>query len=153
MKNLFKLSLAALLAVGMAACSSSQAATDTKDEDTKEETTEETAAEEAEEVSASYKITNTTGEVMTELYVYETGSADKGENYAGEGLKDSEAVTITFGPFTAEEAEGIAYTVEFKTESGYTSAAFDHLHVEEAAMNILSQADVESAATPWEWAF
>ena len=147
MKKLFKLSLAALLAMGLAACSSSSAAT----EDAEEETTEETT--EAEEVAAAYKITNKTGEVMTELYVYETGSADKGENYAGKGLADGADVTITFGPFTAAEAEGIAYTVEFKTESGYTSAAFDHLHVEEAAMNILSQADVESAATPWEWAF
>lgn len=144
MKKFFKLSAAALLALGLAACSSAPA---------EEKPAEETATEEtAEDVQGLYTITNKTGEKMTELYLYETGSADKGENYAGNGLDDGASVTIDKGTFSAADAEGIAYTVEFKTESGYTSAAFDHLHVETASMNILPEADVESAATPWEWA-
>lgn len=149
MTKFFKLSAAALLALGLAACSASAPAEEKPAEET---AAEETKEETAEDVQGLYTITNKTGEKMTELYLYETGSADKGENYAEKGLEDGASVTIDKGTFSAKDAEGIAYTVEFKTESGYTSAAFDHLHVETASMNILPEADVESAATPWEWA-
>jgi len=90
--------------------------------------------------------------VMTELFLYETGSDDKGTNYAEGGLEDGASVTIDKGTFSASDAEKMAFTVEFTTDTGYTSSAFDHLHVETVTLNILPEADVESAATPWEWA-
>ncbi len=152
MTKFFKLSAAALLALGLAACSSAPAEEKPAEETAAEETATETTEEAAEDVQGLYTVTNKTGEKITELYLYETGSADKGENYAEKGLDDGASVTIDKGTFSAKDAEGIAYTVEFKTESGYTSAAFDHLHVETVSMNILPEADVESAATPWEWA-
>ena len=55
----------------------------------------EAASSEAAE-SAEYTVYNTTGSTVSELYLYEAGSEDKGENLAGEaGLADGENVVIT----------------------------------------------------------
>ena len=149
MEKFLKIAAALSVSLAMVACSSNTA----KEEPAESATTETTeTTEAAEDVTGEYKIVNMTGEKLTELYVYDTGSADKGENYAGDGLADGDSVTVSKGTFKAEEAEGKAYTLEFKTESGYGSDAFQTLHVETVTMNLLPEADVTSAATPFEFA-
>ena len=149
MEKLLKIAAALSVSLAMVASSSNTA----KEEPAESATTETTeTTEAAEDVTGEYKIVNMTGEKLTELYVYDTGSADKGENYAGDGLADGDSVTVSKGTFKAEEAEGKAYTLEFKTESGYGSDAFQTLHVETVTMNLLPEADVTSAATPFEFA-
>ena len=53
----------------------------------------EAASSEAAE-SAEYTVYNTTGSTVSELYLYEAGSEDKGENLAADGLADGDSVTI-----------------------------------------------------------
>lgn len=147
-QNLFAASAVALVLAG---CSSS-VTTETASEVTAAPSAE--ATEEAEEIvtSGKYTVTNTTGETVTELYLYETGTEDKGENYAGEGLAVDASVTIEIEVDEAV-ADGYASTLEFTTESGTTSQ-FTTLHLEEANMNLLSaEADTYTSATPFEWAY
>ena len=84
-----------LCAALLAGCSNSTANTETEPE-TKEETTEETG-EEVQTVGV-YTIYNATGEGVTELYLYPTGAADKGENYAagGHGFGDAHAKILEY---------------------------------------------------------
>lgn len=111
-----------------------------------EETTEATAEAESEEAtSAVYTVKNTTGAKVTDLYIYEVGSADKGENYAADGLADGETVTITRDE-DAEKQKEVKYTLEFTTEDG-TTQHFDTLSYETVGIDLKS-ADAASGATP-----
>lgn len=118
-------------------------------EETKEEIKEETVDtnEEAvvnttDEVTAGlYTIHNTTGELVSELYVYETGAEEKGENLAGEGLNDTEKVEATY-----EGTTDTVLTLEFTTESGF-QGTFETLYIEEVNINLLA-ADAMTGATP-----
>lgn len=161
MKKLLALCLGALVLVG---CSPNTTTTETSAPATTEATTETTApatteaaeetteaTEEAVATTGKYVITNTTGETVTELYIYQTGSEDKGTNYAGEGLADGEEVTIEV-EVSEDEAEGYAQTLEYVTESGRTENGFQTLHLEEGSMSLLpADADTYTSATPFSW--
>lgn len=118
-------------------------------EETKEEIKEETvdtndeaAVDTTDEVTVGvYTIHNTTGEPVSELYVYETGAEEKGENLAGEGLNDTEKVEATY-----EGTTDTVLTLEFTTESGF-QGTFETLYIEEVNINLLA-ADAMTGATP-----
>lgn len=135
-----KLLLSLLVLAMLTACSSKEE-TPVAD-NTTNETEENTAVETA---VASYKIYNMTGAKLTELYVYETGSEDKGENLAGEGLKNAKKVE-----FEKELATDVVLTVEFNYEGGETQT-FTSLHNEVAPITLRS-VDAAGGATAIEFA-
>ena len=120
---------------------------ETKEEtvDTNEETVDtndEAVVNTTDEVTTGvYTIRNTTGELVSELYVYETGAEEKGENLAGEGLNDTEKVEATY-----EGTTDTVLTLEFTTESGF-HGTFETLYIEEVNINLLA-ADAMTGATP-----
>ena len=120
---------------------------ETKEEtvDTNEETVDtndEAVVNTTDEVTTGvYTIRNTTGELVSELYVYETGAEEKGENLAGEGLNDTEKVEVTY-----EGTTDTVLTLEFTTESGF-QGTFETLYIEEVNINLLA-ADAMTGATP-----
>lgn len=97
------------------------------------------------EMTATYNVVNTTGETVTELYLYDANSEDKGENYAKDGLAADASVVLT-DKAAAAEVEDITYVLEFTTESGATQK-FETLHFEEANIELLS-VDAAAGATP-----
>ena len=103
----------------------------------------EAASSEAEVESAEYTVYNTTGENVTELYLYDAGSEDKGENLAADGLADGDSVVLTLPEDADKSAE---YVLEFTTESGDTQS-FDTLSYEVAPISLLS-VDAAAGATP-----
>ena len=156
MKKNYVVIAAMMLAMSMSACGANStpeattaaattaAATEAASEaatEAAEETTAAAEAESGEATSAVYTVKNTTGSKVTDLYLYEAGSKEKGENLAGEGLADGETVTIT----RDEDAE-IKYTLEFTTEDG-TTQHFDTLSYETVGIDLKS-ADAASGATP-----
>ena len=99
----------------------------------------EAASSEAEAQSAEYTIYNTTGSTVTELYLYEAGSEEKGENLAGEaGLADGENVVVTRDE-DADKQSDINYVLEFTTEDGETQT-FETIS--------LKSVDAAAGATP-----
>lgn len=92
----------------------------------------------AEDATGLYTVFNSTGENLTELFIYPTGSEDKGENLAVEFKSP--------GELTWTGASDTVLTVEFTTESGY-NAAFTTLHIETAPVDLLA-ADALTGATP-----
>ena len=155
MKKLLALCLSALVLVGW---SSNDATTTETTAPATTEATVETTAPATEEATTDaiattgkYVVTNTTGETVTELYIYQTGSEDKGTNYAEGGLADGEQVTIDV-EVSEDVAEGYAQTLEYVTESGRTENAFQTLHLEEANLSLLaSDADTYTSATPFSF--
>ena len=134
--------LSALLALSLlAGCSTTTTDDTAAADDTAEETANE-ASEAAEAASGAYTIVNNTGEKVTELYIYVTGTDDKGTNEAGGGLDVEGTVEIT-REGTSDEALTLSYT----TESGRTSE-FTTLSYEEATISLLAESDFESGATP-----
>ena len=130
------------MAASLAACgSSSTTAAATK-------AAESTAAATATTVPTEghYNITNATGEKVTALYVYKTGSSDKGTNYAENGLDDGASVKVDV-KVDEKEAAGYMQTVEFTTESGDTEDSFQTLNLEEADFSLVKVADLSSSAT------
>ena len=103
----------------------------------------EAASSEAEVESAEYTVYNTTGENVTDLYLYAAGSEDKGENLAADGLADGDSVVLTLPEDADKSAE---YVLEFTTESGDTQS-FDTLSYEVAPISLLS-VDAAAGATP-----
>ena len=105
----------------------------------------EAASSEAAE-SAEYTVYNTTGSTVSELYLYEAGSEDKGENLAGEaGLADGENVVIT-RDVEADKQGDMTYVLEFTTEDGSTQS-FETLHYEITPISLKS-VDAAAGATP-----
>ena len=130
------------MAASLAACgSSSTTAAATK-------AAESTAAATATTVPTEghYNITNATGEKVTALYVYKTGSSDKGTNYAENGLDDGASVKVDV-KVDEKDASGYMQTVEFTTESGDTEDSFQTLNLEEADFSLVKVADLSSSAT------
>ena len=120
------------------------AAEETKEEIKEEtvDTNDEAVVDTTDEVTTGvYTIHNTTGELVSELYVYETGAEEKGENLAGEGLNDTEKVEATY-----EGTTDTVLTLEFTTESGF-QGTFETLYIEEVNINLLA-ADAMTGATP-----
>ncbi len=137
------------LAVALTACggSTSTAASSTASSEAASSVaaSSEAASSEAAE-SAEYTVYNTTGSTVSELYLYEAGSEDKGENLAGEaGLADGENVVIT-RDVEADKQDDMTYVLEFTTEDGSTQS-FETLHYETTPISLKS-VDAAAGATP-----
>ena len=148
-------SAALALVVGLTACggSSSTAASSTAASSeaassvaaSSEAASSEAASSEAAQ-SAEYTVYNTTGSTVTELYLYDAGSEDKGENLAGEaGLADGEELVIT-RDVEADKQGDVTYVLEFTTEDGNTQS-FETLHYETTPISLKS-VDAAAGATP-----
>ena len=140
------------LAVALTACggSASTAASSTASSEaassvaaSSEAASSEAASSEAAAESAEYTVYNTTGSTVSELYLYEAGSEDKGENLAGEGLADGENVVLTLPEDADQSAK---YVPEFTTEDGSTQS-FETLHYETTPISLKS-VDAAAGATP-----
>ena len=150
LKNVAVAAAALALVVGMTACggsssTASSVASSASSAASSEAASSEVASSEAEAVSAEYTVYNTTGSTVTELYLYEAGSEDKGENLAGDGLADGENVVITRDEDADKQAD-ITYVLEFTTEDGATQS-FETLHYETAPISLKS-VDAAAGATP-----
>ena len=97
------------------------------------------------EDTGSYKLVNTTGTTVSELYVYLNGG-EKGENLALSGMEDGASVD-----FTITAPVDASLTLEFTTEADGTKT-FETLHIENVTVNLLA-ADAMSGATPIQFAF
>ena len=150
LKNVAVVAAALALAVGMTACGGSASSTTASSAASSvassaaassEAASSEAASSEVE--SAEYTVYNTTGENVTDLYLYVAGSEDKGENLAADGLADGDSVVLTLPEDADKSAE---YVLEFTTESGATQS-FDTLSYEVAPISLLS-VDAAAGATP-----
>ena len=151
LKNVAVVAAALALAVGMTACGGSASSTTASSvassaAASSEAASSEAASSEAEVESAEYTVYNTTGENVTDLYLYVAGSEDKGENLAGEaGLADGENVVIT-RDVEADKQGDMTYVLEFTTEDGSTQS-FETLHYETTPISLKS-VDAAAGATP-----
>lgn len=146
LKNVAVVAAALALAVGMTACGGSASSTTASSVASSAAASSEAASSEAassEVESAEYTVYNTTGENVTDLYLYVAGSEDKGENLAADGLADGDSVVLTLPEDADKSAE---YVLEFTTESGDTQS-FDTLSYEVAPISLLS-VDAAAGATP-----
>lgn len=152
LKNVAVVAAALALAVDMTACGGSASSTTASSAASSvassaaassEAASSEAASSEAEVESAEYTVYNTTGENVTDLYLYVAGSEDKGENLAADGLADGDSVVLTLPEDADKSAE---YVLEFTTESG-TTQSFDTLSYEVAPISLLS-VDAAAGATP-----
>lgn len=147
LKNIAVVAAAVALAVGMTACGSSSSSTAASVASSaaasSEAASSEAASSEAAAEPAEYTVYNTTGENVTELYLYESGSEDKGENLAADGLADGDSIVLTLPEDAAQDG---SYVLEFTTESGDTQS-FDTLHYEVTPISLLS-VDAAAGATP-----
>ena len=141
---------AAVLAVAMTGCSNSASSTASSAASSAAASSEAASSEvvSSEATSAEYTVYNTTGSKVTELYLYDAGSEDKGENLAGEGLADGESIVIT-RDVEADKQDDVVYVLEFTTEDGNTQS-FDTLHYEVAPISLKS---VDAAAGATDIAF
>ena len=153
LKNVAVVAAALALAVGMTACGGSASSTTASSAASSvassaaassEAASSEAASSEAEVEPAEYTVYNTTGENVTDLYLYVAGSEDKGENLAGEGLADGESIVIT-RDVEADKQADVVYVLEFTTEDGSTQS-FDTLHYEVAPISLKS-VDAAAGAT------
>ena len=104
------------------------------------------AAKAAKAQTGTYTFCNKTGETVTELYLVDNLTGEKGPNYAVNGFA-ADATYVVTRTVSAEEIEaGYSMTVAFKTEGGY-EAKFETLHIEVAPITLLAQ-DALSGATP-----
>lgn len=151
LKNIAILAAAAALAVGMTACGSSASSTAASSSvassaaASSEAASSEAASSEAEAESAEYTLYNTTGSTITELYLYDAGSDEKGDNLAGDGLADGESIIVTRDE-DADKQSDVNYILEFTTEDGETQS-FETLHYETTPISLLS-VDASAGATP-----
>ena len=149
LKNAAVVAAALALAVGMTACGSSSSSTAASSTASSVASSvaasSEAASSEAAVEPAEYTVYNTTGSKVTELYLYDAGSEDKGENLAGEGLADGESIVIT-RDVEADKQDDVVYVLEFTTEDGQTQS-FETLHYEVAPISLLS-VDAAAGATP-----
>ena len=103
------------------------------------------AAKAALNPTGTYTVYNTTGETVTELYLIDNLTGEKGVNYAVNGFA-ADACWVITRTITAEEKEaGYSMTLYFKTDSGY-EGQFATLHIEVAPIYLLS-ADGMTGAT------
>ena len=152
LKNIAIVAAAAALAVGMTACGSSASSPAASSSVASSAASSEAASSEAasseaaEPTTAEYTVYNTTGSTVTELYLYDAGSDEKGDNLAGEnGLADGENIVIT-RDVEADKQSDVTYILEFTTEDGQTQS-FETLHYEVAPISLLS-VDAAAGATP-----
>ena len=147
--ELKKVIFAGALALTLGACSSTTASSKAASSAKDSASAASSATEEEVETKGSYKVTNLTGEKITGLYYYETGSDDKGENWAGDdGIEPDGTVQVDV-EVSEDEAKDYKMTVEYVTEGGDTVKVFDSLSLETADMYLKPAADVEGGATPF----
>ena len=104
------------------------------------------AARAAKASTGTYTFWNKTGEKVTELWLIDNLTGEKGVNYAVNGLEADAKYTVT-RTVSAEEMEaGYSMTLSFRTESGY-AAEFATLHIENAPVTLLAE-DAVTGATP-----
>ena len=150
LKNVAIAATALALAVGMTACGSSSSTAASSSVASSAAASSEAASSEAasseaaEPTTAEYTVYNTTGSKVTDLYLYEVGAEDKGDNLAGEGLADGDSVVIT-RDVEADKQADVTYVLEFTTEDGNTQS-FDTLHYEVAPISLKS-VDAAAGAT------
>ena len=144
LKNIAMAAAALALVVGMTACGGAASSVASSAAASSEAASSEAASSEAEASLAEYTVYNTTGSTVTELYLYDAGSEDKGENLAGEGLADGENVIIT-RDVEADKQADVTYVLEFTTEDGQTQS-FDTLVFEVAPFSLKS-VDAAAGAT------
>ena len=141
LKNVAIAATALALAVGMTACGSSSSTAASSSVASSAAASSEAASSEAasseaaEPTTAEYTVYNTTGSKVTDLYLYEVGAEDKGDNLAGDGLADGDSVVIT-RDVEADKQADVTYVLEFTTEDGQTQAfetpaLRDHSHLPE----------------------
>lgn len=149
LKNVAIVAAALALAVGMTACGSSSSTASSSSvassAASSEAASSEAASEAAEPTTAEYTVYNTTGSTVTDLYLYEVGAEDKGDNLAGEGLADGDSVVIT-RDVEADKQADVTYVLEFTTEDGQTQT-FETLHYETTPLSLKS-VDAAAGATP-----
>ena len=150
LKNIAIVAAAAALAVGMTACGSSASSTAVSSSvaaaSSEAASSEAASSEAAEPTTAEYTVYNTTGSTVTELYLYDAGSDEKGDNLAGEnGLADGENIVIT-RDVEADKQSDVTYILEFTTEDGQTQS-FETLHYEVVPISLLN-VDAAAGATP-----
>ena len=147
LKNVAIAATALALAVGMTACggSASTAASSTASSAAASSEAASSEVVSSEATSAEYTVYNTTGSKVTDLYLYEVGAEDKGDNLAGEGLADGDSVVIT-RDVEADKQADVTYVLEFTTEDGQTQA-FETLHYETTPISLKS-VDAAAGATP-----
>ncbi|MBQ9326923.1 MAG: hypothetical protein IJ225_00105 [Solobacterium sp.] len=99
--------------------------------------------------TAKYTIYNKTGETVTDLYLYATGSSDKGDNLIAEAAEPdgSQVIELDSVPAANVKDDGTLspFTLEFTTESGYTGS-FTTLSYEVAPIQLVSE-DMLTGAT------
>lgn len=61
----------------------------------------------------TYTIENAMEETVTELYVYPSGSEERGENMAGDGLENGESVRATLTGYMLHTENETLYTIEY----------------------------------------
>ena len=104
------------------------------------------AAKAAKASTGTYTFFNKTGETITELYLVDNLTGEKGTNYAVNGFA-ADAKWVITRTVSAEEIEaGYSMTVAFKTEGGYENQ-FETLHIETVPITLLAQ-DAMTGATP-----
>lgn len=155
MNKIVKVGFALAMATALVACGSKKTSDTAKEtakaaESTAAAETSAAAESEAPATEGHYTVQNNTGEKVTELYIYLNG-ADKGENYAKDGLDIAGVLSVDI---TVKDDEAATYkekgmTIEFVTESGADLKAFENLHLETANIFLKPAADVESGATPF----
>jgi hypothetical protein len=134
---------AGLLALSLAACGSSEGAAASSAAAASTAASVSAEATEAASTTGIYTIYNATEEKVTELYLYVSGSSDKGDNLVGDnGLSAAHATVAVFDDGNADET----LTLEFTTESGLTGT-FETLHIEEVPISIITE-DARTGATP-----
>ncbi|MEE3488702.1 MAG: hypothetical protein VZT48_11440 [Bulleidia sp.] len=100
------------------------------------------------DLGVTVRIVNATGEEVTDLYLYPTGSSDKGENLIDGAKEDGGKQDITFDkvPEGLISDAGVGhFTVEFTTASGYTGT-WDHLSYENVELDLIPE-DEKTGAT------
>ena len=152
LKNIAIIAAAAALAVGMTACGSSASSTAASSSvassaaaSSEAASSEAASSEAAEPTTAEYTLYNTTGSTITELYLYNADSDEKGDNLAGDGLADGDSIVVTRDE-DADKQSDVNYILEFTTEDGETQS-FETLHYETTPISLLS-VDAAAGATP-----
>ena len=143
LKNVGIAAVAVVLAIGMTACGGSSSSTASSAAASSVAASSEAVSSEAAAQSAEYTVYNTTGANVTELYLYEVDSEEKGDNYAADGLADGESVVLTLPEDADQSAK---YVLEFTTEDGETQS-FETLNYETTPISLLS-VDAAAGATP-----
>ena len=134
LKNVAIAATALALAVGMTACGSSSSTAASSSVASSAAASSEAASSEAasseaaEPTTAEYTVYNTTGSKVTDLYLYEVGAEDKGDNLAGDGLADGDSVVIT-RDVEADKQADVTYVLP---DPGLRDPALrDHSHLPE----------------------